>query len=185
MDPDSGREALRRLLLARRDATSHDMLKIVSERVRNMLRRCPPFYRATEVGVYHSMGSEIITSGIVQELLDSNRRIFLPAILDDAITFRRVRSASDLVPGRFGTMEPKATCSPGRPAVLLVPAVGVALNGTRLGYGHGYYDRYISENGPLTICLTMEKQIAKSIPPNPNDAPMSWIVTESRLYRMQ
>lgn len=181
---DPGRESLRRVLLDRRDSTSHEMLKIASGNIRNILYRSDVFDHIHKVGAYHTIGSEIMTGGIIQDLLDSGREIFLPAVRQNTIQFKAVRDTNDLVPGVFGIMEPRDKCATGIPEALLVPAVGATLSGIRLGYGHGYYDRYIRQYGPVTICVTMNKQIVKKIPPNPNDTIMDWISTESRLHKV-
>lgn len=181
---DPNKESLRQVLLNRRDATSHEMLKIVSESIRNMLRCSSLFDDIINVGAYHAIGSEVMTSGIIQDLFGSGRKVFLPAIQNNVIVFKNVHGIKDLIPGTFGTMEPRETCMTGKPDILLVPAVGATLSGTRLGYGHGYYDRYVQKNGPVTICVTMDKQVVKNIPSNPSDAPMDWIVTESQLHRV-
>ncbi len=181
---DPSRESLRQVLLKRRDSTSHEMLKIVSENIRNILRGSSLFDDITNVGVYHAIGSEVMTSGIIQDLLGSGLNVFLPAIQNNVIVFKNVHGIKDLIPGIFGIMEPRETCMTGRPNILLVPAVGATLSGIRLGYGHGYYDRYIQKNCPVTICVTMDKQVVKKIPSNPSDALMDWIVTESQLHRV-
>lgn len=181
---DPNRESLRSVLLNRRDSTSHEMLKIASESIRNTLRHSSVFDGATDVGVYHTIGSEIITGGIIQDLLDSGRSVFLPVVRNNLIIFKNVQGVQDLIPGMFDIMEPRETCATGNPNILVVPAVGATLRGTRLGYGSGYYDRYIRKNNPTTICVAMDKQIVKKIPSNPNDVFMDWIVTESRLHRV-
>ena len=119
-DPD--RAALRRVLLARRDSTSADMLEIASEAVRRRLRRWPPLDGAGSVGVYHSVGSEIRTGGIIQDVLDSGRTLLLPAIADDSLEFRAVRDERDLAPGPFGVREPRARCAASVPDVVVVSA---------------------------------------------------------------
>ncbi|MXY60809.1 MAG: 5-formyltetrahydrofolate cyclo-ligase [Cenarchaeum sp. SB0665_bin_23] len=181
---DSDRESLRRILLDRRDATSHEMLNIVSENIRDRLRNSSIFDDINSVGIYSAIGSEITTGGIIQGLLDSGRSVYLPAVRDSLILFKNVQDTQDLIPGMFGIMEPRETCAIGYPDILVVPAVGATLSGIRLGYGSGYYDRYVKKNMPATVCIIMDKQIVKKIPSNPTDALMDWIVTESRLHRV-
>lgn len=189
-DPD--RDALRRVLLARRDNTSAEMLEMASEEVRRRLRRWPPLDGAESVGAYHSIGSEIRTGGIMQDILNSGKTLLLPAVLDGSggpenaygsMEFRIVRDERDLAPGPYGIREPRARCAPAVPDVMLVPAVAVTPDGHRLGYGRGYYDAYLGTHQIPSVAAAMEKQVVKRIPPNPHDVPVDWVVTEGRLFR--
>jgi len=62
-----------------------------------------------------------------------------------------------------------------------VPTVGVSKSGTRLGYGNGYYDKFLSTTNAVKISLTYSKQIVKSIPNNPHDIKIDLIVTENEI----
>lgn len=180
-DPD--REALRRLCLERRDATSSDMLDIASGAIRRRLRQIRGYARADAVGAYRSIGSEIRTDEIIQDILNAGQRLFLPAVSGDSMVFREVRETRDTVRGRFDVMEPRARCPEGTPDILLVPAVCVTLQGGRLGYGRGYYDAYLRRNGIESVATCLDKQVVGRIPGNPGDVPADWIVTENRLRR--
>jgi 5-formyltetrahydrofolate cyclo-ligase len=57
--------------------------------------------------------------------------------------------------------------------------------GVRLGYGHGFYDKFLAENKTTTIVLTLEKQIVKNIPKSEHDVIIDWIVTEDRIFQTQ
>ena len=51
--------------------------------------------------------------------------------------------------------------------------------GVRLGYGHGYYDKFLADKSTIKIALTYSKQIVKSIPSSDHDIKMDWIISES------
>jgi 5-formyltetrahydrofolate cyclo-ligase len=69
--------------------------------------------------------------------------------------------------------------------VILVPTVGISPAGVRLGYGHGFYDKFLAENKTTTISLTLEKQIVKNIPKSEHDIIIDWIVTEDKMIQTQ
>ena len=179
-DPD--KEALRRMMLARRDSTSSDMLAIASRHIRDRLWSLPIVGRARRIGAYHSMGSEVMTNDIMQDVLSRGRTLLLPAIRGDRMVFCRVSGMSDLMRGAYGIMEPKARCTEGHPDVLLVPAVCVTPAGDRLGYGGGYYDGYLAGNKIPTIVLSLEKQVVNRIPYGTLDVRADLVVTEDRTY---
>jgi 5-formyltetrahydrofolate cyclo-ligase len=89
----------------------------------------------------------------------------------------------DLEKGGFGIMEPKDNCPIAEDIdVVLVPTVGITKNGIRLGYGYGYYDRFLSKSNAKTISLTYSKQIVKSIPFSEKDIKIDWVVTENESF---
>jgi 5-formyltetrahydrofolate cyclo-ligase len=82
-------------------------------------------------------------------------------------------------------MEPKEECPvENNLDVILVPTVGISQTGVRLGYGHGFYDRFLAKNKAVTISMTLEKQIIKNIPKSDHDIIMDWIVTEDKMTRI-
>ena len=67
--------------------------------------------------------------------------------------------------------------------MILVPCIGLDNIGNRIGYGYGFYDRYLTKNDSAKIALTYSKQIVKSIPTSEYDVKMDWIVTETDIIK--
>jgi len=169
------------MLLERRDATSFDMMKIVSQQIHKKLRKSKIFKDANKIGAYYPIGSEVLTQDILQEILSSGRELFLPKVVEDEIEFRKITDFSCLEKGNFDIMEPKDDCpADNNLDLLLVPTVGISQDGVRLGYGHGFYDKFLSKNKVETISLIYEKQVIKKIPHSEYDIIMNWILTEDR-----
>ena len=117
----------------------------------------------------------------MQELLGYGKEISLPKVIGENLSFRKITGLKDLEKGSFGIMEQKDSCIEIKNIdVILVPTVGITKNGIRLGYGHGYYDRFLSESKSKSIALTYSKQIVKSIPFSEKDMKIDWIVTEEK-----
>jgi 5-formyltetrahydrofolate cyclo-ligase len=68
--------------------------------------------------------------------------------------------------------------------VFIVPAVGFALDGTRLGRGAGYYDATLKTMGGIRIGFTFDCCVVDTLPKEPWDMPMDWVVTESRTIKI-
>ena len=169
------------MLLERRDATSFDMMKIASQQIHKKLRQSRIFKDAEKIGVYYPIGSEVLTQDIMQEILSIGKELYLPKMIGDEIEFRKITDFSCLERGNFDIMEPKDNCPvENNLDLLLVPTVGIAQDGVRLGYGHGFYDKFLSENKIETISLIYEKQVIKKIPRSDHDIIMNWILTEDR-----
>lgn len=166
-------------MLERRDSTSFDFIKLASEKIHNRLKQIQVFRNAKKIACYFPIGSEVMTQDIMQELLVNGKEICLPKVVGDDIEFRKIIGLEDLEKGGFGIMEPKVNCPIVEDIdVILVPTVGITKNGIRLGYGYGYYDRFLAKSNAKTISLTYSKQLVKSIPFSENDIKIDWIVTE-------
>jgi len=180
------KRSLRNFLLEKRDNTSFDLMKIASKKIQKRLKKIYAFKDAQKIGVYYPIGSEIMTQNIIQELISEGKDVFLPKMVGKNIEFRKIIDFSSLEKGNFDIMEPKENCQVDNTLdVILVPTVGISPIGVRLGYGHGFYDRFLAENKTITISLTLEKQIVKNIPKSEHDIIIDWIVTEDRMLQTQ
>ena len=186
MKNNAEKKSLRNLLLEKRDNTSFDMMKIASHNIQKSLKNINEFKNAKKIGVYYPIGSEIPTQDIIQELLSNGKDVFLPRVIEENLEFRKIKDFSSLEKGRFDILEPKEDCEKDNCLdVILVPTVAISPKGVRLGYGYGYYDRFLAINKSTTISLTLEKQIVKSIPREKHDIIIDWIVTEDRVFQSQ
>ena len=186
MEDNAKKIPLRNLLLEKRDNTSFDLLKIASEKIQKRLKKIYVFKNAQKIGVYYPIGSEILTQDIIQELLSNAKEVFLPKVIGDKMEFRKIVDFSSLEKGSFDIMEPKEDCKTDNQLdVILVPTVGITPDGVRLGYGHGFYDRFLAGNKVMTISLTLEKQVVKNIPKSEHDVIIDWIVTEDKILQTQ
>ena len=173
------------MLLERRDGTSFDMMKIASQQIHKKLRKSKIFKEANKIGAYYPIGSEVLTQDIMQEVLSQGKELFLPKVKGKIMEFRKITDFSSLERGGFEIMEPKEDCSVNNQLdLILVPTIGISQDGVRLGYGHGFYDKFLSANITETVALTYEKQVIKKIPKSDHDIVMNWILTEDRLTKI-
>ena len=183
MESSTEKSNLRKVLLERRDSTSYDFIKLASQKMHGRLKQIEIFRNAKKIASYYPIGSEVKTQDIMQELLGEGKEVCLPKVVEDNLIFRRIGGLKDLEKGSFGIMEPKENCSVLEDIdVVLVPTVGITKSGIRLGYGYGYYDRFLTSSNAKTIALTYSKQIVKSIPSSKNDIKINWIVTEDESF---
>ena len=171
--------ALRKHLLEKRDATSAELRDIASEKIHENLKKNSSFINAQNIACYFPIGSEVNTHNIMLDTLEQGKNLLLPKIIGDNIEFYIVSNLEKLEKGRFEIMEPKDSSERAKKIdCVLIPTVGVSKLGVRLGYGKGYYDRFLSSTDAMKISLTYSKQIVKSIPSDSHDIKIDWIVTE-------
>jgi len=148
------------------------------------------YRQAAALMVYLDFRNEVQTGALVADALDRGKRVAVP--VTDVPNRRLIASLllhypDDLAPGAWGILEPKPECvRPLEPAALdlvIVPGVAFDLAGNRLGYGGGFYDRFLPCTRPDTVfvSLAFELQIRLDVYPGEHDCPVHYLITEDRL----
>lgn len=182
MKENKEKSSLRKLLLARRDNLSADFINIASKQIQKNLKRIDAYKAAKTIASYYAIGSEVKTQDIMQEILSEGKTLAIPKVIGDELVFCIVKKFEDLEKGEFDIMEPKQNCPEiHKFDIILIPAVAMTRTGLRLGYGKGFYDRFLAEKKITSIALTYSKLIVKNIPTSNSDIPIRWIVTEDEV----
>ena len=136
--------------------------------------------------VYISVNNEVGTSDLILYLLENNKKVAVPFCKDKIMEFYYMDSPDDLIMGRFGipsvdTDKAEKAENFGN-ALCIVPAVSFDNNGNRLGYGGGFYDRFLSENNIPTVGLSYQRCISEALPIEENDIKIDYVLTETHLW---
>jgi len=138
--------------------------------------------------VYCDFRGEVGTGPLLNACRRQGKDLVLPVTVrrPRQLIPRRVDRAEGLVRGEYGIWEPSPDCPAVDPATVdLVVVPGVAFDplGNRLGYGAGYYDRFLRRVRPdCPACgLAFEFQVVSWIPASPTDVPLDFVVTEARV----
>ncbi len=137
------------------------------------------------VMVYLSMKSEVETNGLIESLLNQGRKIIAPVVETKSgqLVPRCIQKLEeDLVTHRFGMLEPNTNCPifpPEKLELIIVPGIAFDSNGYRLGYGKGFYDRFLPTcPNAITIGIAFQLQLVEDTYPQPWDIPVQYIFTE-------
>ncbi len=194
MDLEKGKgmeekKALRNQILDQRNTLSEEEVEVYSSRILDRLLRLEAVMTASEVFTYVSLGSEVDTFGLILSSLLSGKKVYCPKIIEKGIMkFYRITSLEQLVPGKYDILEPVSDEEGviyGNHQVMVLPGVAFDSNLNRIGYGGGYYDRYLSiydKSGCKKIALAYELQMVESLPVEEHDKKVDLIVTESAIY---
>jgi 5-formyltetrahydrofolate cyclo-ligase len=159
---------------------AHTHLKIILENTKPCV-----------VGSYLPFRNEFSTQLLNDELNKSNFNLSLPCINknESSMIFRNYTSDSSLVPNSYGILEPSQNAEEVVPSIIIAPLVAFSLAGYRLGYGGGYYDRYIEKNldnkSLIKIGLGFSFQKYDKLPNENHDQKLDWILTENYLYKVK
>jgi len=136
---------------------------------------------------YSPIRSEIDPVPLMQSLATEGARLALPVIIarDEPLMFRVWDAANSLVAGSLGILEPPPEAPQLMPDILLVPLAAFDRAGHRIGYGAGHYDRTFAQLRaikPFTaIGLAFDTQEIESIPMQPHDVALDYMLTETRV----
>jgi len=166
----------KRNLLTLKDKTTH------STAAQGRVIKSKEFKSAKIVGTYFATGSEVSTDLLISEAKRLDKIIALPRTEGNAINFYEISSTTELAAGRFEIMEPPPTYPARRIDLLVAPGIAFDKKGYRLGYGKGYYDRFLSEKKPeFTVGLAYNFQLLDSLPHNLHDKKVDAVATEDEI----
>lgn len=182
---------LRRHILAQRRALSHEQWRAASHLAQQRLVALEEFSRADCIALYAPAHNETDTADILAAAFAAGKRVLYPAVCDDRMVFRQVEGLGSLSEGSFGILEP---CSTGcdhqadEPDLIVVPGVAFDLSGHRIGYGKGFYDRFLQHPGRsahlVGLCHDFQL-IDNAIPAEEHDIRMELIVTDQRVVHVK
>ncbi len=135
------------------------------------------FYRAEVLLGFMSYGTEIATREILLEALKRGKKVYLPKVEGKEMSFYRITSLEELTEGYKGILEPEGTSekysgSGEERVLLLMPGAAFDLYGNRMGYGGGFYDRYLSDKEELrlhSIAVGFRCQLVERLPVEEHD----------------
>ena len=179
------RECVRAETLQRRDELAQEVRTALSRRIINSVASWIQNEGFDAVMLYLSMKSEVETFGLLDILLHQEKRVCAPAVDTHRLelTPRQIRDVkTELVRHRYGLLEPHAAC-PIFPIsqlqLIIVPGIAFDSNGYRLGYGKGFYDRFLAKCPKVVrIGLAYHTQIVEDTYPQTWDIPVHYIFTE-------
>ncbi|MDR2190917.1 MAG: 5-formyltetrahydrofolate cyclo-ligase [Candidatus Peribacteria bacterium] len=145
------------------------------------LFRLPEFLEAPEIFAYCAIRKEVGTKEILQTARKLGKKVALPKITGTTMEFYYCQHFDELIPNRYGILEPTTTqLAVAETGLLLLPAVVADVHGYRIGYGGGYYDRYLAEHPEVfSIMLAFDMQIMEMLPRASFDVPARRVITET------
>ena len=175
---------LRDLCLARRAALTTAERRQLSAAVAEHVRVMPTFRDSRTVMLYMALPQEVQTAAILAESRRRGKRVTVPVVKPYGLVAAELPAdQAEFQPGPFGIPEPAAnaaTISPVDIDCVLVPGIAFDRRGARLGFGKGYYDRFLCWLPATThMCgLAFSLQIVDHVPDMPHDVRMQSLVTE-------
>ena len=180
---------IRQDILKKRAGLNSDQVNSLSSIILENFYSLNLLDRARDVFLYLPIKNEVNTWPLLKKLWSLKISTFLPRCeknMSRKMDFYHVSSPDELNKGAFNIPEPSSEIryNGTGPDLIILPGVAFDLKGYRLGYGQGYFDRFLPEldlTKIKTIALAYDFQILPSLPIDPWDRPVNIIVTEARV----
>lgn len=182
---------LRREFEAIRQSVSPAERQEADRRLLAHLFDSPAWKAADTVLSYCSVRGEIDLSPVWEKATSEGKRYALPRTLTGAgegrMIFQYVKTQDDLLPGRYGLLEPSSVCDEVvnfDKTLCIVPGLAFDSQGYRLGYGGGYYDRFLAaQPSIIAVGLCYAVCLCERLPHDHHDVPVSYVISERSVIR--
>jgi len=160
------KEKIRKSMLIKRVAINKKDKKKLDLEAVNLIKRHKYYRSAKRIGIYHPIKNELD----ITKLLEENKAFYLPRVFGLEMEYIHATIKTKLKMSKLRILEPEHKLEKATPELLIVPALAVDDRLNRVGYGKGFFDRYIKNNPQTkTLALVIDFQVLKSVPKNNND----------------
>lgn len=177
---------MREKYLAVRDAIPAEQKKAFDKKIYDRLIASITYRHSTDVLLYASMENEVDTWSICETALKDGKKVAFPCCnADNTMTFRYITDKNQMKERTFGILEPEETCEecvPSNFSLLIVPGLVFDKNGFRIGYGKGFYDRFLSTFEGVSIGLCYSKLQLPEVPRGRFDRHVDVVISEKGVY---
>ena len=182
------KKVLRKELIKKRKDIPKEKKVIYDKEISKQIIGSDYFKKAEQILVFASSGDEFDTRFIIERCRMEYKRVFYPVCIDNDgnMKFHKVDSLGDLQIGMYGIPEPKPYCKEYKPKendIVIVPCLSVDKNGYRIGYGKGYYDRFLKDFNGVSVSPCYDVLLEDEIPTDKYDMQINIIVTDKEVIQ--
>ena len=175
---------IRKQIFAARKQCSDEQVRAWSHQVTDQVTGLPEFAAARRIMAYADYNHEVITRYIIEEAWKAGKEVAVPKVVGKDMVFYRLTDFSQLEPGYFGIPEPvRGEIVDWEDALMVMPGVAFDIHNNRVGYGGGFYDRFLEKHPDIfRLAVAFDFQILDQVPTEPTDICPQIIVTQSKVY---
>lgn len=176
----------RKNIIKKRDELDKEDKKIMDDKIIGKLIDSEEYKKARGIFTYIGFGSEIDTKIIIEDALKLGKEVYVPKIFNKEMLLIRIDSLENLVKSSYGILEPigeENDFDIDKLDLIVMPGVAFDEEFNRLGYGAGYYDKFLDKNNLKCskITLAYELQVLDRLEVEEHDKKVDQIITEKRI----
>ncbi len=169
-----------------RDSLPKSVQDEAPEKCMSHLRSFEEYKNAEIIYIFVSFRSELNTRKMIPEILKDGKRVAVPKVIGKEMIFKEIHSLGDCEPGIWGILEPKEnTYLIEEKGMILMPGLGFDTEGHRIGYGGGFYDKYLEKHPDFVkVALAYDEQVVEEIPYEDHDIIVNYLLIPSKLGKI-
>ena len=182
------KESIRLENKKKRDNMDSLIKEKLDQKIYENLIKSNAYVNSNLIFIYVSMKNEVDTHRIIKWSIENGKKVCVPKVISkkDGMEAVLIESFSDLAPGQYGIFEPKedkVVVNPEDVDLVITPGLAFDMSGGRLGYGGGFYDRFLKYTSKYCIKagVAYSFQLENKIPTGSEDIPVDIIVTENKI----
>lgn len=178
------KQAIRKRIFALRKTCPDEQIEKWSREITEKVTALPAFKRAERILAYADYNHEVMTRFIIEEAWKAGKEVAVPKVEGKNMTFYLLKDFGQLKPGYFGIPEPEGEIAADwEKALMIMPGVAFDRENHRVGYGGGFYDRYLEKRPDiLSVAVAFSFQMLQEVPTEPTDIFPQIIVTETETF---
>ena len=178
------KQAIRKQIFTARKACTDQQIEDLSRMITKRVAALPEFCQAERIMAYADYNHEVMTGFLIEEAWKSGKEVAVPKVVGKDMVFYKLTDFKQLAPGYFGIPEPsQGEIVHWDQALMIMPGVAFDRKNNRVGYGGGFYDRFLEKNPDiLRVAVAFDFQILDQVPVWPTDIRPQIIVTEKDTF---
>lgn len=179
------KKAIRKQIFAERKACSDKEIQEWSKEITKNITALPEYQTADRILVYADYNHEVMTGFLIEKAWADGKEIAVPKVQGLDMIFYKLTDFAQLEPGYYGIPEPvSGEIVQWEDALMIMPGVAFDRQNHRVGYGGGFYDRYLEKHPRVKrVAAAFEFQLLPQAPTEPTDISPEIVVTEKQCIR--
>ncbi|MEF9934637.1 MAG: 5-formyltetrahydrofolate cyclo-ligase [Clostridium sp.] len=181
------KKEVRKKLLEDRSSLTINEVESLSSLINSHILKWDKYINSKTFMTYYAFRNEVLTDDVINNGFEKGKMVVLPKSIKDGSVILPciIKSLGDLVEGNYGILEPKPDnlAEKNQLDIVFVPGVGFDRNGFRIGYGAGYYDRFLKDYKGIKVGVCFEVQVTDNAYPDSHDIAMDYIITERGIIK--
>lgn len=152
-----------------------------SNDVFNKITNLDIYKNSKTIGIYYSMDDEVSTISLIDYSLKLGKEVCIPRVINNnEMEFYKIVDRNNLSKSKYGVLEPTNNnlVDPKSIDLMIVPGVVFSKELYRVGYGAGYYDRYLPKTNAYKVGLSFKETLIDKVPYDENDVKLDLIITD-------
>lgn len=179
------KKVIRKKVFAARKAHTDQQIDDWSRKIAETVTALPEYSNSRRILAYADYNHEVMTKYIIEAAWNDGKEVAVPKVVGQDMVFYKLTDFAQLEKGYFGIPEPaRGEIVQWEEALMIMPGVAFDRQNHRVGYGGGFYDRFLEKHPYITrVAVAFEFQMMSEVPVEPTDISPEIIVTEKEIYK--